>query len=106
MYASNCGVVSGDDDEWMLSQVGGCEDSGSESGEPTAVKFVSDGNECDAPFYSQLRSARVGVCRKDTGAEKSKPGKNQATEGDTEKGVTYMYMCMCVSVCVKWLMIL
>ena len=54
MYASNCGVVSGDDDEWMLSLVGGCEDSGSESGEPTAVKFVSDGNECDAPFYSQL----------------------------------------------------
>ena len=51
-------------------------------------------------------SARVGVRRKDTGAEKSKPGKNQATEGDTEKGVTYMYMCMCVSVCVKWLMIL
>lgn len=54
MYASNCGVVSGDDDEWMLSQVGGYEDSGSESGEPTAVKLVSDGNECDSPFYSQL----------------------------------------------------
>jgi len=47
-------------------------------------------------------SARVGVRRKDAGAEKSKPGK---TEGDTEKGVTCMYMCMCVSVCVKWLMI-
>lgn len=104
MYASNCGGVSGDD-EWMLSQVGDCEDSGSETGEPTAVKFVSDGNECDAPFYSQL----ICSCwrtRKDTGAEKSKPGKNQATEGDAEKGVTCMYMCMCVSVCVKWLMIL
>jgi len=61
------------DDEWMLSQVGGCEDSGSESASS---------------------SARVGVRRKDTGAEKSKPGKNQATEGDTEKGVT----CTCVCV--------
>jgi len=38
----------------MLSQVGGYENSGSESGEPPAAKFVSDGNECDAPFYSQL----------------------------------------------------
>jgi len=103
MYASNCGGVSGDDDdEWMLSQVGGCEDSGSESGEPTAVKFVSEAVNVMLHFIASS-SARVGVHCKDTGAEKSKPGK---TEGDTEKGVTCMYMCMCVSVCVKWLMIL